>query len=452
MLQISGNKRKAKNKTAEAIKKARRLNALESAAMKTSKITKFLHGSVVGTSKHSSNGDVDAAMLDTDALLQRAKLQRMNAKKGKKKKKKGKSSSSNRGKNKMMVDAAALLWQEDNVDVEEKRLPVQQQNHSLEEEEEDACMEFNPCVEDTEEINDAAVTNEEKGEEKSFTSNKQHPKVEETSHHESTIKRRTFAKSKATTISAAAMKALEDKKEPTTSTDKKEHKVKDIVVPDLAVRNNLDDASASAFGSSVDWKTYLHPPTKSSTSAQNGDDDSQKEEAETDTAEDPTKSLPYVDLYYYDATENKGVVTLYGKAASIDGTITTSCAIQVHNNLHNLYLLPREGKSMLDVHGDVKELLHPVLPKQKQHGGGSLFKAKVVKRNYAFENQDVPRGEQEYLKVAYDATLALPERNVCERGGKSWKKCLGFTSTVLERFLVKRKIKGPMWLRVYDPV
>ena len=119
----------------------------------------------------------------------------------------------------------------------------------------------------------------------------------------------------------------------------------------------------------------------------------------------------FVDMYWIDAYENNGVVHLYGKVEVPDkngnASSFVSCCAVVRNNQHNLYVLPRkktdgsgEFESMMDVHNEMKSILQPsCIP----HVQGATWGGKIVKRKYAFGDVDVPRDEQQYLKVVYDA-------------------------------------------------
>ncbi|KAL6530158.1 hypothetical protein OROMI_028803 [Orobanche minor] len=75
----------------------------------------------------------------------------------------------------------------------------------------------------------------------------------------------------------------------------------------------------------------------------------------------------------------------------------------------------------------------------------SRFSMAPVKRNYAFERSDIPRGENYVLKINYpfkDPPLPL------DLTGNNFCALLGTHSSCLELFLIKRKIKGPSWLSI----
>jgi DNA polymerase Pol2 len=158
----------------------------------------------------------------------------------------------------------------------------------------------------------------------------------------------------------------------------------------------------------------------------------------------------YVDMYWIDAHEREGVVYLYGKTFTKDEFV--SCCAVVRNNMHNMFVLPRmdsEGEEfpMMDVHQEMKSVLQPsCIP----HVQGAVWASKVVQRKYAFGDASVPRESRNYLKVVYDAKYPKPDATVCEEGGKTFQKIFGCGASTLENFILKRKLNGPCWVRVYD--
>ena len=162
------------------------------------------------------------------------------------------------------------------------------------------------------------------------------------------------------------------------------------------------------------------------------------------------ESHTFIDMYWTDAFEKDGVIHLYGKTPKTPSSNEfVSITAVVGGNSHNLFVLPREGSSMMDVHGEMKKVLQPsCIPLVKGAGWGS----KVVKRKYAFGDGGIPREETEYMKVVYDAKYPKPEEDICEAGGEHFVKILNAGATTLETFILKRKLMGPCWIRVYDPM
>lgn len=188
----------------------------------------------------------------------------------------------------------------------------------------------------------------------------------------------------------------------------------------------------------------------------------------------------YMDMFFLDATEEKssGVIYLFGKVllkedskdgikeegapaaskAKKNGNKFVSCCVAVHNCERNLFVLPRgtgefnaDGSEirvpLQDVWSEINDVLVPSVIPRKQ---GNEFRVKMVKRNYAFDDASIPREETDYMKVVYSIKHGVPKRDVCE-GGKTYEHIFGSGSTGLELFLLKRKIKGPGWIRIRKP-
>jgi DNA polymerase alpha subunit A len=151
-----------------------------------------------------------------------------------------------------------------------------------------------------------------------------------------------------------------------------------------------------------------------------------------------------LDLFWLDASERNGVVSVYGKVKvpTDNGPIFQSCCVTIPNNQRNLFVLPRVQESgerypIEDVYGEMESVLRPsCIPRAK----GASWSAKPVNRSYAFEDASIPREECQYLKVIYDAKYPVPEREVCVKGGRTFDKILGANAPTLENFLVKRRL------------
>jgi hypothetical protein len=228
------------------------------------------------------------------------------------------------------------------------------------------------------------------------------------------------------------------------------------------------------------------------TCSSNNDDTSMDVDAEK-KASDGAPPRKYIDMYWFDASERNGIVSLYGKvkvpiaddtnnkekskktttspSSTTQKFIYQSCCITIPNNERNLFVLPRliekakmeeekeedreqggggggERYPILDVYAELKSVLQPAcIP----HAQGNAWKAKPVTRSYAFEDASIPRTPCQYMKVVYDGKFPVPDRDVCVRGGVTFEKILGGGATNLENFLIKRRLMGPGWVRVYNP-
>lgn len=74
------------------------------------------------------------------------------------------------------------------------------------------------------------------------------------------------------------------------------------------------------------------------------------------------------------------------------------------------------------------------------------FKCKFVSRKYAFE-MPISHGEHKFLKIKYPAENQPLPMNLT---GNTFETIFGANQSMLELFLLKRKIKGPCWLKIKD--
>jgi hypothetical protein len=185
----------------------------------------------------------------------------------------------------------------------------------------------------------------------------------------------------------------------------------------------------------------------------------------TDATSSSEEPQDYVPMYWTDATETNGTIYLFGRVAVVEpGTPKrfTSCCVAVHGSERNLFVLPKKTEGckpdgtpmragMDKVYADVNKLLVPhIIPRSKGQG----FRCKQVMRKYAFEHRDIPRESCEYLKVVYSAKHGTPAPSQCDTppASSSIERIFGATSTALEMFLLKRKLMGPSWILIKNPV
>ncbi|GMY11780.1 DNA polymerase alpha catalytic subunit [Fagus crenata] len=181
---------------------------------------------------------------------------------------------------------------------------------------------------------------------------------------------------------------------------------------------------------------------------------------------DSDGSLPF---YIIDAHEefygaNTGNVYLFGKVKA--GSTYHSCCVVVKNMKRCVYAIPNgslfHSEEMIKLEKDVEESrisptvfhtklqdlasgLKSEMAKRLLDINVSTFSMAPVKRKYAFEQSDIPLGENYVLKINYpfkDPPLPMDLK------GESFSALLGTHCSALELFLVKRKIKGPSWLSV----
>lgn len=124
------------------------------------------------------------------------------------------------------------------------------------------------------------------------------------------------------------------------------------------------------------------------------------------SALEPDGSLRF---FWLDYLEHDGKVHLIGKLKDKNSGQWVSCCVTVENLQRNLYVLPRERRIEIDEDGDEYET--DIVPQLtdvcqefdtfRKRAGVKAWKAKFVKRKYAFGERDVPRGEAQWMKVVY---------------------------------------------------
>lgn len=72
------------------------------------------------------------------------------------------------------------------------------------------------------------------------------------------------------------------------------------------------------------------------------------------------------------------------------------------------------------------------------------WKCKMVEKQYAFE-LPLKHGSHKFVKIKYPATMKPLPLNLT---GKNFKCLFGSNQSMLEKFLLSRKIFGPCWLTV----
>lgn len=128
------------------------------------------------------------------------------------------------------------------------------------------------------------------------------------------------------------------------------------------------------------------------------------------------KNLPVLEedgslrFYWLDYLEAEGKVFFIGKTQDKRTKQWISCCVTVENLQRNLFVLPREHRVEEDeetgemVETDVVPSLTDVyadFDRVRKKANIKSWKAKFVKRKYAFGEQDVPRQETQWLKVVY---------------------------------------------------
>ncbi|CAG9319724.1 unnamed protein product [Blepharisma stoltei] len=150
-------------------------------------------------------------------------------------------------------------------------------------------------------------------------------------------------------------------------------------------------------------------------------------------------------VYWYDAIEDKellpGSVFIFGKVSNIETKRFESICVIVQEMQRNLFVLPREEYK--DQPGEVYQELEEI----RKKCGINKWMCKPIERKYAFEFPDVPP-KSSYMKVQYSSKL--PPLNEKYFKGKTFSHIFGAGSSLIELLLVKRKLRGPCWMKLKD--
>ncbi|KAG7397018.1 DNA-directed DNA polymerase alpha catalytic subunit pol1 [Phytophthora boehmeriae] len=181
----------------------------------------------------------------------------------------------------------------------------------------------------------------------------------------------------------------------------------------------------------------------------------------------PLGAADSIQFYWMDAVEVRerpGKIYLIGKIKVSSNPedpnsqpIYKSCCVVVNNLQRYMYLVPKgtplnelskseQQEAWMQMHEEIHNVLVPSCITNKRDQ--DAFKTKLVERNYAFEEANIPRGKNLHLKVKYPARYPAPPSDFCSRGGKTFTRICGAFTRPLENFLLKRKLLGPGWVEI----
>ncbi|KAK7307110.1 hypothetical protein VNO77_39879 [Canavalia gladiata] len=221
-----------------------------------------------------------------------------------------------------------------------------------------------------------------------------------------------------------------------------------------------EDPPLSATAS-AGWKEAKNGAGGGETNANDLKDSLHKE---FDREEDGSLPFYILDSYEEFYGENRGTLYLIGKVKA--GNLYQSCCVVVKNMQRCVYAVPscplhstdeimslerdvQESRiSSVDFFKKLQDAVSDIKNEIAQHLVNlevSNFSMAPVKRKYAFERSEIPKGESYVVKINYsfkDPVLPVDLK------GESFCALLGTGRSALELFLIKRKIKGPSWLQI----
>lgn len=178
-------------------------------------------------------------------------------------------------------------------------------------------------------------------------------------------------------------------------------------------------------------------------------------------------------FFWIDYLELDGKIYFIGKLKDKKSGVWISCCVAVENMQRNLFCLPREKRHEQDEDGDITET--DIVPTMEDvYSDFELirkelkikkWRGKIVKRKYAFGEKDVPRDETQWLKVVYgfngnfcigevvNVLISAPEPPIPPKAeSPNIARIFGTSTNAFELLVLKRKIMGPCWLQVKNPV
>lgn len=148
-----------------------------------------------------------------------------------------------------------------------------------------------------------------------------------------------------------------------------------------------------------------------------------------------------IDFFMMDVFEDpadRSTLYMTGKV-ECDKTYFSTC-VKVPEIEREIYIVPRKGHTVGDVEEEIMHLLKHLLKRYK-------VQIDRVTKNYCFEmDLDLRNEEAEVLKISYP--FSFPALNSLKQSGKTYKGVIGVTYTAVELFMLRMKLKGPMWVNL----
>lgn len=153
----------------------------------------------------------------------------------------------------------------------------------------------------------------------------------------------------------------------------------------------------------------------------------------------------YNQFYFMDYLEDNNKLYLFGKL-KVSNDHYKSCMIQVNNLCKELYFLPKDGLS-------VQELAESSYENLLNYYGVSFLRTKNIRKKYAFELKDIPRGKASYFRVSvpFDCKKNGNNGRALDLAALTENKAkivFGNYTKPFEAFVLQKQIMGPSWLKI----
>ncbi|OAX38875.1 hypothetical protein K503DRAFT_717476 [Rhizopogon vinicolor AM-OR11-026] len=165
-------------------------------------------------------------------------------------------------------------------------------------------------------------------------------------------------------------------------------------------------------------------------------------------------------FFWLDYLEHNGKLFLTGKVKDKTSSSWVSACLAIEGLQRNLFMLPRPLRIEQEETEDGEYVMHEtdVVPSKsdvyddferiRKKLGIKGWKGRWVRRNYAFDERDVPK-EGEWMKVLYPFEEPQVPMNACS---PNIARIFGTNTSAFELFVLKRKIMGPCWLAITNAV
>ncbi|XP_050513707.1 DNA polymerase alpha catalytic subunit [Diabrotica virgifera virgifera] len=158
---------------------------------------------------------------------------------------------------------------------------------------------------------------------------------------------------------------------------------------------------------------------------------------------------------YEDPLKQRGTVFLFGRTYCEKSKSFVSCCVAVRNIDRRLFVLPRpyelgpDGQPT-DTPVTFKKMYEEFNDRVLKPIGVSTFRSRQTSKKYAFD-PNIPQ-ESEYMEVRYPANDPKIDADLIPKKTRTFSKIFGVNTSFLEIFFLERKIKGPCWLDISNPV
>ncbi|OII76403.1 DNA polymerase family protein [Cryptosporidium andersoni] len=172
--------------------------------------------------------------------------------------------------------------------------------------------------------------------------------------------------------------------------------------------------------------------------------------------EDANECLSF---YVVDIAEdfNSSEIYLFGKVftqnlnnmSNKQMELNESACIIIQNTYKSLYIYPKDAYPEHPNPVDICQSVAKEMISIRKKYNIPQIKMKPVVRNFAFTQSGVKYGpNQPFLKVLYPSKSPNLPNNI---KGETFSHIFGLNKSLIENFIIKRRIKGPSWLKIMKP-